>query len=209
MIKKKLVTGVLKKAVIALVPTLFFGVLALLPSLGYVVQTRVNSIDKHYELYGTSDYVFAVINFKCNASFNPLLYPVSWLSGKGSMRGNFSMIYLPFWRTGVTKEGEQYFFPFWGKQKVIEGEASMKIIMEEFLKNLPFLPAIFFAVELTNRRRLYLLFLGGTAGFVLGSVIGAFVGVSLVAFSTFILMPMLRKHSRANISSPEYQATET
>jgi len=192
--KKKLFVSVLKKFVIAVVPTLFFGLMALIPPVGYTVQTHLYSMEKHYELAGTSDYIFAVANFNCNASFNPLLYPVSWLSGKGRVQGNFSMIYLPFWTISLTKEGEKYYVPRWGKLKVIESEAAMKVVLETLLGNLPFLFVLFFATELTGRRKIYALFFGGGVGFVFG-VLGVVAGL-LVVFSTVFLLPKLRKSPR-------------
>jgi len=206
--KKKIAKTILKSAAVALIPTMFFAVLALISPIGYSVQTRVYSVEKHYELMGTSDYVFAVVSYNCNASFDPMLYPLSWLFGRGYMSGNFSMIYLPYWMTLNTPQGEQYNMPIWGKQKEIENEATMKVVLEEFLINLPIIPAVFFAIELVGRRRLYLWFIGGTVGFIFGSLIGTIIGFFLVAFSTIILLPRL-SHRGSRLEAEESRATET
>jgi len=198
----KLFVTPLKKAIIALVPTLFFILLAIISPIGYTAQTHVYAIEKHFELMEASGYAFAVVNFNCNVSFNPLLYPISWLSGKGRLSDDLSMIYLPYWtyHYGRAAKDKQYALaPTWGKLKDIEGEATMKLVLEEFLINIPILYAAFFAIELKNSRRLYWSFLSGTAGFVFGDMLGVIGGFFLPVFLAILVFPKL-KSARAMLS---------
>jgi len=214
--RRKLARAILRSMGVGLVLTMFFGVFALISPSGYKVQARVNSIDRHYELSGTSDYIFAVVNYNCNASFNPLLYPLSWLIGRGYLSGDFSTIYLPYWTTQTTPQGEQYNAPVWGKPEDIENEATMKVILEEFLINLPILPAVFFVIELAGKRSVYLWFLGGTAGFALGSIVGTTAGLLIgtgvgfffMAFLTTILLPKLRGRGTLKVKAAGNQTAE-
>jgi len=194
MLNKKLAVSIGRKILIALVATLFFGTIALIPRVGYEPKVRVYlPITKYYQ------YGFAIVDFNCNTSFNPFLYPVSWLFGRGRLSGNFSMIYLPQSYGG---EGGRF---TWGKLKVIESEASMKVVLEEFYMNLPILPLIFLAMELVGWRRLYLWFLGGVVGFIFG-VVGVFFGFFIVTFSTSIIFPKLKKTASSRKHALESKA---
>lgn len=169
----------------ALIATLLFVVVALLPYIGNNVDVNVYfPIERRRVYIGTSEFLYAVVNFDANASFNPLLYPVSWLAGRGSIVGSFSMVYVPYWTGG---SGNTPPTPQWGKPQQIKSEATMKIVIEELLNNLPILPAVFFVVELVERRRFYWWFLGGILGFDFGALTGAIVGFSLAVFSTILV----------------------
>ena len=166
---------------VALFATLIFASVALVPRVGYTSETHL------YERTSYSQYGFAVVDFGCNASFNPFLYPVTWLFGKGYMSGNFSMVYLPQSYGG---EGGRV---TWGKPELIKGEAEMKVVLDQFYMNLPILPALFFAIELAGWRRLYIWFLGGVVGFALSFPLGVFAGLFMAVFLTYFILPKLRK----------------
>lgn len=191
---KKLVTAILGKVGIALVCTLFFVILALIPFIGNMVDVHVYyPIEKHTEFVGDSEYSYAIVRFDANASFNPMLYPLSWLVGRGHISGNFSMVYMPYVTGGRTDYGETPQTTVWGKRTVVQGEAMMKLVIEELLNNLPLLPAIFFAIELVGRRRLYFWFLGGVVGFIFGTLTGVIVGFTCAVFSTIFLSPNFKR----------------
>jgi len=195
MTKKKVALEVLEKVGMAFIFTLLFGCLSLLPYLGNKVDVQVNfPLEKHRIYVGQSENVFAVVRYNANASFNPLLYPLSWFIGRGSLSGNFSMIYLPYWVGGSSvNPGDRPPSPQWGKPDEIEGEAAMKIVIEELLNNVPILPAVFFVFELLERRRLYWWFFGGIMGFDVAALTGAIVGFSIAIISTMLVSRNVRR----------------
>ena len=179
--KRNWAISLAKRVLVALFVTLIFAPVALVPRVGYTAEARIYARTAYYQ------YGFAIVDFGCNSSFNPFLYPLSWLFGRGYLSGNFSMIYLP------QSYGGSSGHVTWGKPEVIESEAVMKVVLGEFFVNLPILPALFLAIELAGWRRLYLWFLGGAVGFVFAFPFGVFAGLFVAVFSTFVILPKLRK----------------
>ena len=199
--RKPLLRALLSKIAIALFLTLFFGIFALIPSIGCKIEVYVyRPYQKIHEWVGSTELYYAFITYNANATFNPLLYPASWLTGRAVFSGNYTMVHVPSYVGGYT--GDASPSPRWGKPSEIAESATMNLILNELFVNLPFLPVIFFVIELLNKRVLFLWFLGGVAGFGVAGIIGLLAGIPIAVVSTALLLPRLREiYSRKKIET--------
>jgi hypothetical protein len=181
--------------------TLVFGILALIPSIGCKIEVEVyRPYQKIHEWVGATELYYAIITYNANATFNPLLYPASWLTGQAMLSGNYTMVHVPSYVGGYT--GDAAPSARWGKPSEIAASATMNLILNELFVNLPILPAIFFVIEALNKRILFVWFLGGVAGFGAAGLIGLLAGIPIAVISTALLFPRLRGiYSRKKIEA--------
>jgi hypothetical protein len=199
-LRKPLLRALLSKIAIALFLTLFFGIFALIPSIGCKIEVYVyRPYLKIHEWVGSAELYYAIITYNANATFNPLLYPASWLTGRAVFSGNYTMVHLPSYVGSVPGSATS---PRWGKPSEIAQSATMSLILNELFINLPFLPVIFFVIELLNKRVLIAWFFGGVAGFGVAGLIGLLAGIPIAIASTALLLPRLRDfYSRKKIET--------
>jgi|GEM_PF-3701196 hypothetical protein len=158
----------LRRALLILGFTFLFTLLAIFPMVGYYGMARINSI----EYFGS----YAYVKFEYEATYNPSLYPASWVFGKGVISGNFTMITLPLAYKGEIPR------PVWGSKKDILDKAMLMIVIGELKANLPTILLICLIIEVIEKRILHLMILSGIVGFFMAEVMGAFIGLATGVF---------------------------
>ncbi len=171
----------LKRFAVAVGMALLFSFISLYPGLGYDGKAEVRIVSTSYQL------LYRDIEVNCNITYNPLLFPLSWLINKGQSSYYFVM------RTAPSGAGQ--FGITWSSLEEAKEDALLIVVLNELFINIPFLLSIFLAVELINVRSIYLCFLGGILGFLITSSLGAIVGFLLV-LSIVVLLIMKYKVKR-------------
>ena len=180
------------KALSVPVLTLVLGLLALIPNVGYELSIEVYNRDVRYEWIDETEFLYAIVDFHADGVFSPLLYPMSWILGRGSISRNVSMVYLPDWTWGTDpRSGERYTVPRWGKPQAVRDEARMKVAVDELLINIPLLVALSATLVFLIKYRIFLWFSGGVLGFAVAGLVGMIVGLSLGVISAQIALPGL------------------
>jgi len=191
---KSIKPAVVKAASVPVV-ALALGLLALIPNVGYKLNIELyRPYDTRYEWIDETEFLYAIVDFHADGVFSPLLYPMSWVLGKGILSHNFSMVYLPDWTWGTDPvSGERYTIPRWGKPQAVREEARTKVTLDELLINIPLLVAISTTLVLLIKHRIFLWLLGGVLGFAVAGLVGIVVGLSVGVISAQVVLPMLSR----------------
>jgi hypothetical protein len=196
MLNRSGVFSLLKKIIIAIVITLFFFALASFPEIGYHGKASLIFPFKEGVLEGL--YPYRIVNYSCDVSFNPFLYPFSWLQGKGHISGIFTMVYLPQSYGGTAPDIPPYHPSgvYWGTHEDMEQEGLMNVVLSQLtFLNALYVFIIVFIIELFRKHGLLLCLFVGIICFAfdgpLGGVIGFIFGVLL-----FILTMSIVKKTR-------------
>lgn len=188
------VLSLLKKIGIALGITLFFSFLAAFSGIGYHGKASLILPFKEGVLEG--QYSYRIVTYSCNVSFNPFLYPLSWLQGKGHISDIFKMVYLP--QSYGSPSSDVYpYYPsgaYWGTHRDMEQEGLMNVVFSQLtLLNALYLFIIIFVIELFGKHGLLLCLLGGTVGFALGGLFGSVVGFVIGALIFVFLILIIKE----------------
>lgn len=183
---KSLVT----KIAIAFGISLLFALLAIIPPLGYTGKAQVKVLERHWTGYWLFDANFSI-------TFNPFVYPLSWLIGYGNPSGAFLFISAPTY-----VGGGDFTYPVWRSPADLEDEAIIKITLKEIPLNILYNFGVFLVVELTRLRVLYFCILGGVLGFPIGGLIGAVIGLSVGALLGIYVIPRIVNAYRTRIKDP-------
>lgn len=173
-IRKLPVTAIAKAILYILLLTALFGLLAMFPNVGYSGKAHVKSVDPYYA--GGSIYVEADVD----VTFNPILYPLSWLFGEGH-------ISRPIWSVSVMEHVGHWTI------NDLEDSVLFSAMLSELIRNFLFLFIMVASIEIVRQRKLHLCLLAGVFGFYFGGFIGAFVGLFIGGFSIFLLLPYLEE----------------
>lgn len=171
----------LKRIVIVLGFTSFLVFLSIFPNVGYFGTANVDREDV-VKVYISPFERYAIVNYTYNITYNPFLFPLTWLRGGGHASGISSMLTLP---KSIAMQG-----PFavakWPSLKELEENALISMVNFEILSNFLMLLVITFAIEFTKMRLIFICLVGGIIGFVpgglFGTIAGLFIGVFIVAF---------------------------
>jgi peptide/nickel transport system permease protein len=179
----------LVKLSVALAVTTLMVTISTFESIGY----RVNGIQeisftRHYD-YGYADAVFAI-----NITFNPLLYPFQWLIGKGSLSGNFSMVYLPH-----AYERGEWGPPIFGSSEEHYENYISYVVSSTTLANTLILLVLTIAIELLQWRVSYISLFAGLLGFLIMSVNGTLIGLVIGAIVAIYITKSKYKLSLAGL----------
>jgi hypothetical protein len=172
-----------KRLAIAVGLTALFALFAIFPGLGYFGKASVNI--KSQESFG-----FWVVDANCNILYNPFLYPLAWLTGRGHLVTNFTMVSVPTYSRG-TGEG---FTPVWRTPAELADDAVVLRITDELFTNVPYVFIILLVVGLAVGWDSYLYFIGGILGFAVGGVLGTVVGFFAGALVIIFILPKLKKN---------------
>jgi len=161
---------ILRRALFTIGFTFLFALSAIFPSIGYTGTFEFVSIERFQQ--------YAIVDFRGNATFNPFLYPASWLFGNGVVSGNYTMVLPP-----LAYSGREIPSPKWGGKEDTMEKAELAVIGREMKANLPLIFLICLAIEIVGKRILYLSFFSGVLGFAMAEVVGAFVGFAAGIFA--------------------------
>lgn len=164
---------------------LLFSLFSLYPRLGYNGEATVRIVKTSYQL------LYRDVEVKCNITYNPLLFPFSWLINRGQSSYHFVM------RTAPMGVGE--FGITWSSLEEVKEDALLVVTLNELFINIPFLLFAFLAIELMNLRSLYLGFFGGIIGFSIAGLLGAIIGFLLISFIALLLVRKLEIKSLVEV----------
>jgi hypothetical protein len=171
-----------KRLVIALGLTALFTLIAIFPGLGYFGKASV-------EIKSEENFGFWVVDANCNILYNPFVYPFAWLSGRGHLVSNFTMVSIPTY----ARMGEGGYYPVWRTPAELADDAVVLRITDELYMNIPYVFLILLAVGLVAGWDSYVYFIGGIAGFAVGGVLGTIVGFFGGALVIIFILPRLKK----------------
>ncbi len=180
-LEKRLIPFV-RKLIIAGAIAAFFAVFAVFPRMGYFCEVDIVPEDVKKDPFG-----LWLMPVSCNMSYNPFLYPSSWLVGRGQLSIGFWMYSVPEYVGGE--------FPslVWRSEADLEEEAILVLILNEMPMNVISNLLIFLGVELLKLRELYACLFGGVIGFPFGGPIGAFIGFFVGTFAVLFVWPKLKE----------------
>jgi len=179
---------VIRKTLFAVGMALLLIILGLFNGIGY----KVCSIDEVlFTIHSRMGYADAV--FYVDITFNPILYPIYWLKGFGSIKGNYSMMYVP----ESYKPGE-FGGPIWGISEKERYDTYITFLATSGITSnfvsLLFLTAL---IEIIGHRKAYFVILCGLVGFavadLLGVIIGAILGLIILLYMSFKNPKLLAK----------------
>lgn len=160
--------------VFALAMALLLALLGTLQGTGYHVhEIEELSFIPNYR-YGYADAVF-----KLKATYDPIVYPLYWVLGKGQVSGEFSMVYL----------AEGYERSEWGPAIFGNtpedhfGRYISFMVTWGTLANFGFLLLITIIMEILKRRVLYAPLLVGVCGFSVAGINGMLIGLPIGAIA--------------------------
>jgi len=179
--------SLLRKFLIAGGITLLFLILATLPQMGYFG-------DAHVHVRERNQFGFVLVDADCNVSFNPFLYSLSWMSGRGQYSVSFSLISVPTY-----VGGGDFRYPVWKSQSELEDEAIITLILHEIPLNVICSFFILLTIELMKMRQLYISLASGIVGFPFGGPIGSFIAFFFGLVLAFWLLPKLRKKGKLKV----------
>ena len=168
--RRKKALSILRKLFGAIGLTMLFAVISIFPYLGYIGEAQVT-------VEGSDPLGWLLVRAVCNITYNPIIFPLTWLRGKGVYSGSFLFWSKPTYyggqwnaRTGAAKIGI-----VWRAPDELENEAISLQFLEELFKNIPFILILFFAIGLLNVQDLYLALTFGIFGFPFFGMIGTFL----------------------------------
>lgn len=176
----------LKKLLIALGFALFLVFLSIFPNVGYFGWAHVGRGDvvKVYEL----PHIYAIVNYTYDITYNPFLFPLTWLHGGGHASGSSLMITFP--STSIFAGAA------WPSPHEMEEEALMNTAFSEIRPNFLMLFIIALAIEIAKMRSLFVCLFGGVIGFIPGGLVGTVVGLVIGVFIVVFATARLNKESR-------------
>jgi hypothetical protein len=131
---------------------------------------------------------YADATFTVNMVYNPIVYPLYWVMGKGYVNGTFRMMYVP-----ESYAPGEFGGPMWGMTPQDRyDEYILYMVTWGTLLNLVFLLAITVIIDFAGYRSLYLVLLFGVFGFYTFQIIGMLMGIaagSMVALLLFKWRP--------------------
>lgn len=173
--------GVLRKVLFALLMTTLFLFLGFFGGLGYNVHAIKEVSFKPHSQLGYADAVFF-----CDITYNPILYPFYWVVGRGSLVGNFSVMYVP--------EGYmpgEFGGPIWGVKPEERYDAYINMMISwGTFPNLIFLFIMALAVEFSLDRSVYWVLLSGVFGFLFWEIYGAVIGIAVGIFAVLTIFKL-------------------
>lgn len=171
----------LKKIFIALGLASFLMFLSIFPNVGYFGSAHVDRGNVAW-VYINPFVMYGIVNYTYDITYNPFLFPFTWLRGDGCTSGSSSMVTLP---KSIVMRGP-FAVPILPNQRDIEEDAVIKTVNLEIPPNFLTLFAITLAIEFTKMRSLFVCLVVGTIGFIpggpLGTIAGLFTGVFIVVF---------------------------
>ncbi|MEM2798878.1 MAG: hypothetical protein QW670_03690 [Candidatus Bathyarchaeia archaeon] len=163
----------LQKFAVALGMVFLFALFSLYPRLGYNGEAQVQTLYTNYQL------LYRDIEVNCTVTYNPLLFPFSWLISRGRPSYSFLMRIAP--------KGASEFGVTWPSLEETKEDAVLIVVLNELFINIPFMLAVFLIIELVNVRSIYLCFLGSILGFLIIGSSGAIIGFLLILLIIVLL----------------------
>ena len=168
-----------KKPLVPLGITLLFALFSLYPRLGYNGEAQINNVYKNFQL------LYQDVDITCNVTFNPFLFPLSWLTGRGQVSQRFIMRTVP--------KAATQFTIVWPSPEETKDDALLIVTLNSLFINIPYNFVIFLVIEIIKLRIVYFFFLAGIIGFLAGSLTGAFVGSLVGLIMIFLLKKVINK----------------
>jgi len=177
---KSKVIYLLKKLVIGIGFTSFLLFISIFQNVGYSGSTYVNRKDITKVYIPPFEY-YGIVKYAYNITYNPFLFPLTWLSKNGYSSGSSSMVILP---ESLSLNGP-FVGPQWPSTREIREEALMNEILPELAPNFLILFVLTLIIEYLELRSLFFCWLGGIVGFTVGGVTGTLIGFLIVTFIVF------------------------
>lgn len=170
----------MRKLMVALGITIFFTLLSIFPSIGYFGEARTSVL-------AGDRYGFLTVCAYPNITFNPFLYPFTWLTENGRPSNSFLFISKPnYYVTGESAH------PIPRTPEDLEEEAILTAVVRQLYINIPFNFFMLLVIGLVEIQDLYLCLWIGALGFPVLGVLGAFLGFFATLLLTIVVTRRLR-----------------
>lgn len=175
----------LKNIGFSIIVTIFFIVFSSLPSIGYYGKIR----DVHIIGEDASGNLHVLADGEM--LFNPVLYPLSWLTGDGKFSRKFSFISAPLY--GAPPTGEYFPHRYMPSRYDLMQEALDSLIVPDLVVNAIFLFIVIVISSFFKVYDFYLsLFVGGLF-FTFGGAVGAFTSFLILELILMVVKVKLKK----------------
>ncbi|MEM2352466.1 MAG: hypothetical protein QXT26_08680 [Thermoproteota archaeon] len=176
------------KAIGVILIIIFVEILSALPSLGYSIE-----IENYTEL-GRETVGRIIISAKYNAAFNPFLYGLTWVYGKGYIEGYFNFTTTPQWYLVQGPTGDVFLRYRNPTPTEIREQATSNLAMEQFNINALFNIAMLILVGLMRMHDVYLCIMGGILGFAVAGILGAFIFfIAILIIAIYVKLRMWKE----------------
>ena len=180
---KRIVLNFIKIVLVSLVILGVFAILMMAPEVGYKGEAQVRVI--WGDVIG-----YLWVDAKCNITYFPFTFPLTWIIGKGHFSGKFLFISKPiYYYTGLNERTmDMYPTILHRSPEDLQREALQRAALKQLYFNLPFLFILLMLVGYLKLQDLYLSILISMLAFSFGNVVVA----SIVFSTTFIFFLYLR-----------------
>ena len=178
--QKGRINVLLKTLFLSLVITVFLMFLSSLPGLGYSGRTlnvEIKGEDNHGNLYVLAN---------CEVTYNPVLYPLSWLIGSGRFSGRFYFISAPLY--GASPSGEFSPHRFWPSRYELMQQALDSLVFHHLSVNAIFMFIVVLVSSFFHIYDLYLCVFVSAIFFPLAGLMG-----TITAFFSILLISIFVK----------------
>jgi hypothetical protein len=165
-----------KRCLIALGISLLLALLSIIPGIGYHGEAYINDFERNPR------YLFTDVNVTTSITYNPFLFPFSWLTGNGQAGLHFMMRVAP--------QGAFMGMVSWESFEEMKQDALLIVTINALFVNTPYIFLILLAIEIMRLRPLYISLVGGIIGFLAG---GPIVAIATFLTATFLLWPLISK----------------
>jgi len=184
LLRKEKIKYALKKFLCSIVITIFLAVLSSLPNIGFSGRT-VNVAIEGWDQYGNL-YVLA----NCEVTYNPLLYPLSWLFMGGSFSGKFYFISTPLY--GASPFGEYSPHVYWPSRYELMQEALDSLVVHNLSVNIIVVFCIVLVIMAFKIYDLYLCIFLGALTFPIGGPCGVLAAFTLTLLAAVFVKLKLK-----------------
>jgi hypothetical protein len=171
---------------VSVIITIFLAVLSAIVNVGYHGRT----LDVEVKGQDTSGNLYVIA--LCDVTFNPVLYPLSWLLGCGRFSGKFYFISTPLY--GASPSGEYSPRRYWPSRYDLMEQALYSLLVHHLSFNSIFIFAVVLVAFLLHVYDLCLCIIIGALFFPLGGPISAIISFLTVLSITLFTRVKLRRN---------------
>lgn len=151
-----------------------------MPDIGYKARIEEYTVERR-EQSGN-----IIVVAKCDITFNPFLYGLSWLNGEGWFIGDYTFTSSGAWYLIQGDTGDYYLRWRNPTPEEIKQEATSRLQLSQFNLNILFNAVIFFIIGLLKLHDLYLCIFGSITGFLIGGPVGALLSFIVIIITVYI-----------------------
>jgi len=129
---------------------------------------------------------YAIVTFKCDIVYNPIIYPSYWMTNSGHLDGTFERIIVPEgWTSG------EHPSPVWGLKPQDRLDTYLIYMLTWGLPlNLFVIFCAMVAIEIVAQRGLYLVLFSGMVGFFALEIVGIILGFVAGSVLALVLLKL-------------------